>query len=127
VSHHVSLTDLADLIKSKKQELGLSTRALAKIAGLDNGNIVRIEQGTRPPKPETLSKLATALQLPLADLYHLAGYEIPNELPSMPIYLRTKYKNLSKEAQAELEAKLQELQKRHAQDKGPEPGEDEQP
>jgi hypothetical protein len=69
------------------------------------------------PSPATLSKLAKALELPLADLYHLAGYEVPGELPSAPIYFRTKYKNLPKEAHDELEAKVKEIEKKYSKDK----------
>jgi transcriptional regulator with XRE-family HTH domain len=126
MSHHVSLHELAKLVKSRREKLGLSSRALGRLAGIDDSNIVRLEKGNQTPTPENLAKLSRALELPLADLYHLAGYEVPGELPSPPIYFRTKYKHLPDEAHKELDKYIKDLQKRYPESgKGPEPGEDE--
>lgn len=127
MSHHISIEELSELIRAKRVEMGLSHRKLEKLSGVDDAMILRVEQGKKMPSPATLSKLAKALEIPSADLYHLAGYDVPGELPSMPVYLRTKYNNLPKEAQEELEAKLKELEKKHSKNKGPAQGEDEKP
>jgi hypothetical protein len=61
-------------------------------------------------------------------MYLLAGYSEPEDLPSLPVYLRAKYKKLPKEAHDELASHLKDLQKRYGvSGKGPKPGEDEQP
>lgn len=112
MSHHVSLTELAETIKTKRIELGMSVRGLGKITGIDNSTLIRLEQGKHFPKPENLVKLSAALKLPLADLYHLSGYEIPNELPSMIVYLRSKGE-LPVEAQDELVTYYRQLKKKH--------------
>ncbi len=125
MSHLVSIEELGNMIRTKRTEMKLSYRELDSKSGVDKGMILNIEQGKKKPSTATLSKLSKALNLPLADLYHLAGYEVPGELPSPPIYFRTKYKHLPPEAQKEMEDSIKKIQKRYAKNKGPAPGEDE--
>jgi transcriptional regulator with XRE-family HTH domain len=114
-------------LRSRREELGLSVRDLERLADVDNGTIVRIEQGAfAAPRPDKLSRIAEALRLPLADVFALAEYVVPDELPTFAPYLRAKYRALPASALAELERHFDDLSARHGIDPaGPAPGEDE--
>src|SRR5712692_1930879 len=87
--------ELGRQLRVRRDELGLSVRDLEKLASVDNGTIVRIEQGAfAAPAPDKLSRIAEALKLSLADVFALAEYSAPSELPSFSPYLRTKYRDL---------------------------------
>jgi transcriptional regulator with XRE-family HTH domain len=120
---------LGQKLRTRRDELGLSVRDLEKTTGIDNGTIVRIEQGAfSAPAPDKLSRIAEALKLSLADVFALADYAVPGDLPSFPGYLRTKYRDLPATAVEELERSFKRITKRHGFDPdGPAPGEDEQP
>jgi transcriptional regulator with XRE-family HTH domain len=116
-------------LRTRREQLGLSLRDLERLAGVDNGTIVRIEQGAfAAPRPDKLSRIADALGLSLADVFALAEYVVPRELPTFTPYLRSKYRNLPAPAVEELERSFKRIAKRHGLDPdGPAPGEDEQP
>jgi len=112
---------LGQTIKTRREKLGLSFRQLGKLAGVESSIIVRYENGeTLTPKPDILTKLAQALEMPAADLYVLAGYSVPKDLPSLPNYLRAK-SGLPEEAQEELVVYYRQLQKKHRTSKGKSP------
>jgi hypothetical protein len=68
------------------------------------------------------------LKLELADVYAMADYAVPDDLPSFQPYLRTKYRDLPQRAIADLNKAFTDIAKRHGYDaRGPSPGEDEQP
>ena len=48
------------------------------------------------------------MEIPVHDLYSLAGYAQPETMPSLPVYLRSKY-NLSAADVAELEEHFEKL------------------
>lgn len=84
----VNFTDmkLGELVKAKRQELGLSLRELAKLTGLSHGYIHNLETGGgsssgRPMSPtiETLEALAKGLALPYERLERAA-----RGLPELP-------------------------------------------
>jgi hypothetical protein len=91
--------------------------------------VVRLEQGAiDAPAPDKLSRIADALGLSLADVFALADYSVPSELPSFQPYLRTKYRRLPTSAVQELEKAFTRIARRHGLDlQGPAPGEDELP
>lgn len=63
----------------------------------------KVERGVlRKPDARYLARMAAALDLPLADVYGLAGYTAPSELPGLSTYLRSKY-HLPPEAIRQLE------------------------
>jgi len=118
---------LAEVISSARKAKGLSTRAVAAEIGLDQSNIVRLENGAvTAPQPAVLAGLARVLDLDLADLYALAGYTKPSDLPAFTPYLRSKFADLPDEARDELERSFQRIAKKYGFDAdGPTPGEDE--
>jgi transcriptional regulator with XRE-family HTH domain len=121
--------ELGDRLRARREELGLSLRDLERKTGVDNGTIVRIEQGAfSAPRPDKLSRIADALDLSLADVFALADYVVPSELPTFTPYLRSKYRDLPAPAVEELARSFQRIAKRHGLDpEGPAAGEDEQP
>lgn len=118
---------LGELLHQRRTELGLSLRELEARTGIENSTIVRFEKGAyAAPSPEKLSKLAAALQLPLADVFAAAEYIVPAELPSLNLYLRTKFRTASDPAIEELNRELQRIAIKYGFDpNGPAPGEDE--
>lgn len=111
------IKQLGSLLKQKREAAGLSTRSLGAKAGVNDSTIVRLEQGLRDtPRPDVLTKLAGALHLNLADVFALAGYAIPEELPTLPAYLRTKYRHLPQPARDELVTYMRHLYARYGLD-----------
>lgn len=121
--------DLGRRLRARREELELSLRDLERVADVDNGTLARIEQGAfAAPRPDKLARIAEALGLNLADVFALADYSVPSELPSFSPYLRTKYRDLPAPAVEELERSFARIAKRHGfNPAGPAPGEDEQP
>lgn len=119
--------ELGRRLRARREELGLSTRQLAEQAGMNDATVVRLEQGAfAAPRPDKLSRIAEALGLSLADVFALADYAAPSDLPAFAPYLRTKYRTLPKKAVTELERFFDELAARYGIDPaGPAPGEDE--
>jgi len=60
------LEEIADILKDTRERKGLSQRALAKLAGLPQGQISRIENGAVDLRLSSLIALARALDLELA-------------------------------------------------------------
>ena len=120
---------LGAFLREHRTNLGLSTRALAAQCGIDMATVVRLEQGAFvEPRPDTLRVVAEALGVNLADVFALADYVVPGELPSFRPYLRSKYRDLPAPAVEELERSFKRIAKKHGfAPEGPAPGEDEQP
>ena len=77
-------------------------RELARQVGVHQSLITRTERGLyAQPAPEILHRIANALEVPAEDLFALAGYEVPENLPTFPAYLRSKY-DMSPEAARQL-------------------------
>lgn len=120
------LAELGRRLREARKAHGWSSRELAERTGLPQATIVRFESAQFTPVPEKLDRLATALGIPLADLYSLAGYPLPTELPALPAYLRAKYRDLPPPAQDELEAYVAHLTEKYGVTPSePLPGEDE--
>lgn len=96
---------------------------------MNDATIVRIEQGAfAAPRPDKLSRIAEALGLSLADVFALADYAVPDDLPSFQPYLRSKYRDMPPEAVDDLEKAFQRIVRKHGyQPDGPRDGEDEAP
>jgi len=81
---------------------------------MGDSSIVRLEQGQFfAPSPAKLSQLATALHLPLADIFVRAGYFVPDELPSFKTYVQAKYPALPESGVTELLNHFMKLQVQH--------------
>ena len=116
-------------LRARREELGLSLRQLAERAETTDTTIIRIEQGAySAPAPDKLSRIAEALGLSLADVFALADYVVPGDLPAFTPYLRAKYRSLPPKAVADLEHYFDKLAARYGIDPaGPAPGQDEAP
>jgi len=119
---------LGAYLRARRELLKLTTRQLAERAGLTDSTIVRIEQGAfAAPSPDKLAKLAESLGLSLADVYALADYAVPADLPNVGPYLRTKFRNLPSGTVEELQSQISQILRQHGiePNEGPEHGEDE--
>jgi len=118
---------LGTLLKQKREELGLSTRQLGAKASVDDVTILRFEKGAyAAPAPDKLARLAEALGLSLADVYAMADYAVPADLPNFKPYLRTKYRGLPTAEVERIEAYATRLARKHGVKlDGPADGEDE--
>jgi transcriptional regulator with XRE-family HTH domain len=116
---------LADLLRMKRETLGLSAHEVARRAGVNVGTVTRIELAQIPsPRPESLTAIGDVLGIPAADLFAVADWLPRKELPTFRPYLRAKYRELPDEAIAEIEGFLTQLARKHGVG-GPADGEDE--
>jgi ribosome-binding protein aMBF1 (putative translation factor) len=56
---------IADRVAARRAERGLSQRELAELTGTTQSAIARLEAGGRPPRIDTLLRIATALECDL--------------------------------------------------------------
>lgn len=64
-------------LRALREERALTQAALARAAGLSQGNLARIENGDRSPTLGSLAKLARALGLTLAELVEPSSERVP--------------------------------------------------
>ena len=57
---------IADQVAERRTKLGLSQRQLAELTGTTQSAIARLEAGGRPPRIDTLLRIANALDCQLA-------------------------------------------------------------
>jgi transcriptional regulator with XRE-family HTH domain len=117
------LAALGALIRSARQAHGLTTRQLAEMVGWHQSRLVHLEQGAvARPSALLLQRIAQQLEIPLLELYRLAGVPIPALRPYLRAY------GLSPEDTAKAEAYIARLAA-EAGSTGPGPldGLDEQP
>lgn len=114
-------------LRQQREARGLSIREVARRVGVQDTTILRFERGEfLAPAPDKLRRLALALDLPANDLFVMAEYVTPEELPTPRPYLRAKYPDLPPEAVEEAERYLANLMREHGvTSDGPAPGEDE--
>lgn len=118
---------LGEYLRNARHTKGLSAAQLGELTGINDASIVRFENGSfSAPAPDKLARIAEALGLPVADVFALAEYTAPSELPTLTPYLRSKYGDLPDEAMAQIERYATRVAKRHGIAlEGPAPGEDE--
>jgi len=105
---------LGGILRGKRQALGYSTYQLAEAAGVQQSTVVRIERGEfAAPRPDKLARFADLLGLSLADVFAVAGYLVPGELPHFEAYLAAKYPCLPVVAIAELRHRFDEILAHH--------------
>ena len=109
--------ELGRLIRDRRNDLGLSVRQLAEKAGMNFATLSRIEQGQfAAPGPDKLARIAEALGISTADLFALADYTGPGDLPSFQPYLRSKYRDMPAAAVDELSAAFEKIVRKHGYD-----------
>lgn len=65
------MTNFPENLKMQRQSKNLSQEELGKLIGVSGVTIMRYEKGLRQPKLETVTKLASALKIPVANLIDL--------------------------------------------------------
>lgn len=70
------MATLAEYVRKKREEVGLSQYALAQKSGLSVRAVQLIEKGERKPKVETLEKLARGLGVPFEEVAEVAGIPV---------------------------------------------------
>ncbi|HKP39460.1 helix-turn-helix transcriptional regulator [Mycobacterium sp.] len=123
------IKQLSELLTSKRIDAGLSGAEVARRAGVDVGTVSRIERGQiASPTAKTLLAMGKVLGISATELFAIAPWTTPQELPTIRPYLRTKY-HLPDEAMREIEAHFADVAKRHGisfdPNDGPVDGEDE--
>ena len=94
---------LGEYVRARRTSLGLGYQQVADRSGLHYSYWNKLENGQyHQPAPKYLRIIAETINAPLEDLLALAGYDIPDRLPSFKPYLRAKYE-LPAEAVADLE------------------------
>jgi transcriptional regulator with XRE-family HTH domain len=90
-------------IRDRRVSRNLSIYDAADISGLHPSYWSKLETGQyEAPSPKHLQVIARTLDVDIEDMYSLAGYDIPERLPTFKPYLRAKY-DLPPEAIADLE------------------------
>jgi transcriptional regulator with XRE-family HTH domain len=108
--NQVQAKSLGQLLRRRRREMGLSKRRLAALTHMGDSTIVRLEQGRfAAPSPAKLTQLATALNIPLADIFARAAYFAPDELPLFGAYLQAKYPELSARTRSRLIRYFQDI------------------
>jgi transcriptional regulator with XRE-family HTH domain len=106
-------TQLGQLLKARRETSGLSTHRLAAAAEMDQATIVRLEAGSIvAPRPDKLSRIAQVLGISGADVFALAGYAVPTDLPTLRPYLFAKYRELLAEDIDKIEAYVARIAKK---------------
>jgi transcriptional regulator with XRE-family HTH domain len=106
-------SQLGQLLKARREERGLSTHRLAAAAEMDQATVVRFEAGSIvAPRPDKLSRIAEVLGISGADVFALAGYTAPTDLPTLRPYLSAKYHSLLAEDLDRIEAYVGRIAKK---------------
>lgn len=116
---------LANALKARRLELGLSATEVAKRAGVDVATVTRLELAQiRDPRPSKLLAIAAVLGIEAAEIFKMAKWLPDEDLPSFKPYLRRRYVHLPETAISELHAAFDALVLKYGT-AGPAPGEDE--
>lgn len=122
------ISEFSKFIRQRRIDLEISIAELERRTGIHNSRLSRWERGIEmPERPDRLATLARGLDVDLADLYAVAGFELPTSLPSLRPYLRTKYGDQLPDAALDEIARYSDyIAARHGVTTGPVPGEDEE-
>lgn len=123
------LRALGGKIHARRVELGLSMKQLGDQAGVNASTVLRLERGVfAEPRPDTLIRLAEALDLDPHQTLAQARFQLPALLPSFQPYLRSKYRGIPAAAIEDLDEAFERIIKKHGyHPDGPLNGEDEHP
>ena len=81
---------IGKVIRTMRQEQGLTLEELALRIGSDAGNLSRVERGKQRYTPEMLQAIADALKTPVSNLFFraeqkVAAYEVSGRKPAEPV------------------------------------------
>lgn len=109
------MQELGETLRAARMAKGLSARKLAEASGLTHSFISKLESATYDSvSPDSLMALAQALDLAPEDLFTLAGFRLPEALPSFGPYLRARYgEELPPGARAALTEVFETLKRQH--------------
>lgn len=75
---------LGELVKRYRVAKDISGRKAAKLAGIDSHTMHMLEHGGyESPRPKTLRSIAKALDIPILDMFHAAGFLSPEDIVEM--------------------------------------------
>jgi len=95
---------LGEYIRERRLEAQIGLRELAGRCEISPANLHKIEAGDiKEPSALSLQRIALQLGCPYEDLAALVGYPALGDLPSLPVYLRTRYDDLSSDEIREVE------------------------
>lgn len=117
-------------LRHEREQLGLSTHALAQQVGINQATVSRIEQGAfTNPDPVKVAAIARNLGLDVAEIMALTQYPLSPDALSPTLYLRAKYHDLPPGQLSALQREVAQVLHRHGieANEGPAPGEDERP
>lgn len=121
---HEQASRLGEFIRTTRLRAGIGLRELARLSDISPANLSKIEAGTiGEPSPRSLQRMARALGADYEDLAMLAGYSLPEGLPTLPVYLRTRYEDLSPEEIRQVDDYVRFLRHQHGQQQGDSSGE----
>jgi transcriptional regulator with XRE-family HTH domain len=107
-------TTLAELLRSKRADMGLSASETARRAGMTPSTLTRLEQGQiAAPTAASLQALGEVLGVSASDLFATIGWVPEGDLPSMTPYLRSKYRDMPPEAIADIEQHFNKVARAH--------------
>jgi len=75
--------NIGETIRNYRLQKGMSQGDIEKRTGLLRCYLSRVENGHTVPSLDTLAKIATAMELPLAQFFHNGAGENGNKLPQM--------------------------------------------
>jgi transcriptional regulator with XRE-family HTH domain len=111
---------LGAYIRQRRQVLDMSLRDLADATAMNRGALSLIETGARQqPTADTLQRIAEALKVDYEDLYAVSGISLPEKLPELDAYLRTRYRDeLTATDRRSLEHYFEELRRKRGDKRG---------
>lgn len=126
--NHEQSTQLAVLLRARREALSLSASEVARRADVATGTVTRLELAQIPhPQIDNLRAIADVLSMPLTDLLTTAEWVRDDELPTVPVYLKLKYRQMPPEARSTIERYIQDIAARYDRSRhGPVGNEDEQ-
>jgi transcriptional regulator with XRE-family HTH domain len=107
---------LGEFVRSRRHAKGLSLTHAERRSGVDATYWSKLELGEyKSPNPRYLAAMANTLGVPVQELYGLADYYLPDQLPSLAPYLRSRYE-LDDRQVAELYRLFEEIRARGGDD-----------
>lgn len=120
-------SEIAERVRKRRIALGLSKRQAAGLVGCSYSTMSRLEAGRQHPGPELLVRVADVFGMDARELFDVAGYPVPADLPELGPYVRMKFKDLPPNAFGEIETFVAFLRAKYGVAPEPRDGADEHP